>query len=617
MNQRGWEPGRTWTASKTRIPKAADGEIRRGKILESLKAGSEEIVVLCAGAGYGKTTVMAEWAQSHKARCCWYHLHESDNDVFRFLRGMAASFSNAAIGNPSDLNRFVKAAWNDFIEMSETFFFCCFSTLPKEDIYICLDSFEVITDERVQTFLLQFIEYSAGRVRFFFSARGGFPAFLAAALMRGQVREIGVSELCFEEWETELLLNHMTGKTLPRQVTKNVQEYTGGWPAGVVFAGRELKRGKPRFKDSPLFDCTYLYHYIFYEIFQKLSFDMQQFLLDISVLEKIEAAVCNYALKRTDAECILEYLVRENLFLTRSATEQNCYHCERIYAEFLRERLPASRREQVLLRAEKYHISREENAKEELFVECLGSFLVRGKTGELTWRTKKTKELFAFLFCEEGRRIERDIITERLWPEKPPEKAVILFHTTVSYLRKTLTENGLPNLLLSKNQTYAIDMEYIASDMDVLKRWHGYLKGDSIPEGENPEELLELCYRGYLYGEDYLWAGVYKEHVEQRYLWILKSLAERELAQKDFLSAAAYLGRAAEVDDCDISTLERLIKSLLLGGDVSGAKREYERLVCIREELMGQKMTESFASFAEKIAGSKKNFAKIVGIWEC
>ena len=85
---------------------------------------------------------------------------------------------------------------------------------------------------------------------------------------------------------------------------------------------------------------------------------MQQFLLGISVFEKIEAAVCNYALKRTDAEGMLEYLVRENLFLTRSASEQRSYHCEQIFAGFLRERLPAIRREQILLRAAEYYARR-------------------------------------------------------------------------------------------------------------------------------------------------------------------------------------------------------------------------------------------------------------------
>lgn len=715
LNQREWEKEYAWAVSRNQIPRAADGEVCRSRLLSSLETGNEEIVVFRAGAGYGKTTVMGEWAQTHRARSCWYHLHESDNDVFRFLRGIAASFLCAGTENASDMDQFIKETWKDFFEMSETFFFCCFSALPAEEFYVCLDSFEVITDEKVQSFLLQFMEYGAGRVRFFFTARGGFPEFLAAGLMRGQVREIGAEELRFEEWETGLLLNRITGRGLPEHIAKSVQEYTKGWPAGVVFAARELKSGKCGPDNSVLSDRTNLYHYMFYEIFRKLSFDMQQFLLGISVFEKIEAAVCNYALKRTDAEGMLEYLVRENLFLTRSASEQRSYHCEQIFAGFLRERLPAIRRKQILLRAAEYYARRrnwedaarygmecgqkgcgivaaivekqallmyesgknkllgiwidylcsfreelteaalfciygclhregkEEEAAEilaeaaekayqkqrfdlyetylcelkhlreteksgkrqGLFVVCLGNFLVRGKNGELAWRTKKTKELFACLFHEEGRWTARDILMERLWPEKPAEKAVGLFHTTVSYLRKTLTENELADVLLSKNQSYAVDMEYITSDLGVLRRWYDGLRDGRMPEGENPRQLLEMHYRGYMYEEDYPWAAVYKEHVEQRYLWILRELAEQKLAEEKFISAAAYLRRAAEIDGYDISALGLLVKCLLLGGDLAGARREYTRIACVEREITGREQAESFESFVRKFSESK------------
>lgn len=696
----------------------ADGEICRRQLLENIEAGNEEIVVFHAGAGYGKTTVMAELARNHMDRSCWYRIHESDNNIFHFLRGLAVSFSNIVPCFDTmpekfyRVNSFCELSQGEYDEMSEDFFMRCLSASPAEYMYLFLDNYELIKNEHVQTFLLRFIEYGEGRIKFFFAARGGFPGFLAANMMRGKIREISADELCFNEQETGILLNRLAEKSLTRHIVKKVQKYTGGWPAGVVFAGRSFKSSRMQQENSILFDKTYLFHYIFSEIFRKISFEIQRFLLDISIFEKIEADVCNYVLRRTDAERTLEYLVRENIFLTRFGEETCFYRCEKIFADFLESRLPASRREEILLRAAKYYARRgnweeavrcsmecgekgcglvafvvekrafsmyeegkrellkmwvdylcefreklgestlfciygclrkEEREKEsleilkeavekayrkqrfelyktymqelhrrkdaaenqkktELFIKCLESFSVFGKNGEIAWRTKKTKELFACLFYEDGSWVAKDILMERLWPEKPLKKAVVLFHTTVSYLRKTLTENEAAAILLVKNQFYAIDMEHITSDIEILKRWNNRLKQGKIPDGENPEQLLELNYKGYMYGEDYVWVGVYKEHVEYQYLRMLKTLAEREKAHGNFVRAAAYLEKAVAINGYEISIREIFVECLLAGGNITGAKREYERLQKIRKELIGQEEEENFQTYVKKIA---------------
>lgn len=618
LNQRGWEQERAWAAVKNQIPDAADGEVCRKKILEGLEKGNEEIVVFHAGAGYGKTTVMAQWARSQRARCCWYRINESDNDEFRFLRGLAASLSNTApcfdavLRDFFDTGVFFQILPENFYGVSEDFFMRCLSAFPREGICLCLDNYEVIKNRRVEEFLLRFAEYGAGAVKIFFMARGGFPEFLAANMMQGKVREISAEELCFEESETEAFLKHMTGECQSRHIVKNIQEYTGGWPAGVAFAGCALKSGRIQQWKSALVSQTHLYQYIFYEIFRKLSFDIQQFLIDISAYEIIEADVCNYALRRTDAEEILEYLAGEQIFISRLAAEQRSYRCEQIFEDYLKSRLLKSRREELLRLAAEYrtHQSGREEASDKrrntgLSVKCLDNFIVNGKNGELTWRTKKTKELFACLFYEDGKWVARDILMERLWPEKPLKKAMVLFHTTVSYLRMALKENEAVAMLLVKNQFYAIDIKNITSDMELLRKWDERLKHGKITDRENPEELLELRYKGYMYGEDYVWADVYREQTERRYLWILKTLAKREKKQGNFVQAAAYLGKAVEINGYEISIREILVENLLLSGDITGAKREYERLTYICREITGETKKEDFEGYIKKFSDTQ------------
>lgn len=759
--QEKWKSSQAWIAPRITIPGAGQSTVRREELISSLEAGDEELVIFRAAAGYGKTTTMAEWAQGHRERCCWYRLHESDNDPVRFLYGMAASFSHALSVEIFGSRQPARTKDVDFDDIRDRFFSGFFSALPDGGFSICLDDFQVLKSEAVQKLFLQFMEYGSGRIRFFITAKGGFPEFLSARMMQGRTREIGADELRFAQRETGLLLENIAGKKLSGRVKKSVQEDMRGWAAGIVFAGLELK------SSGTLCDRTHLYHYMFHEIFRKLPSDIQQFLTDISVFEKIEVPVCNYVLSRVDAGRMLEYLARENLFLSRSAGEKPCYRYDGVFIGFLKGRLPEGRFRTLLLRAAAYYARherweealrcgmrcgkqgceivaaaaqksmsgvtacgrqplrmewldylcefREELAesalffmyqclrrekstergleilseaaqkayrkrryetyaeymcelmeyteetrgpseaqkvaeqacrqlegltdeshpgmaalekdeshpgisalKEDspflrklfakkskpkplLFVRCFGPLIVTGQGDALLWRTKKVKELFACLFFEEGRWVSRDILLERLWPEKPLDRAVVLFHTTVSYLRRNLAEKGAESLLLSKNQSYALDMAGAVSDIDTFRKWYNHVKAGEMPEDENPRTLLELYRQGYMYGEDYLWLGAYQEETERQYLWMLRTLAQSEMRKKNYVSAEEYLRKAAQVDEFDIEGRELLLECLIARGDITGAKKEYGRLQSVYREVAGQDAPQDFSGYLKKV----------------
>ncbi|MCM1538307.1 MAG: hypothetical protein NC254_07915 [bacterium] len=710
MGEQAWEKPALWNASKLRIPKEASWWLRRDKLLSSIESGDECAVVFHAGAGYGKTTVMAEWAGSHRARSCWYRLHESDNHFYRFLYGIAAALSSAVNVNFFDGGKMKLTGREKPERVSELFFSRCIPALPGDGFFICLDDLHLIYDEAVLDFLLRFMEYGEGRARFFFSLRGSFPGFLAACLMRGTAREIKEDELRFEERETALLLHKMAGRELPQKTVREIHADTNGWPAGIAFAGLDLKEVRPLPARTPLFDRTRLYDYLFYEIFRKLAYDTQQFLTESSALEVVTPSLCNHALGRGDAVGMLRYLVRENLFLSHMSGEDDAYCYDGVFRDFLRSRLPAGRRGEILLRAAEYEVRHgaweaavgygmqcgekgcalvaavlekraagmaesgqhtllrvwidhlygfrdrlpdtalycmyeqlyrdgerqrgeellraavkqaraklrydsserylrelaaleKETAQEgigTLSVQCMGSLSVRGAGGEIVWRTKKTKELFACLFYEKGRWVSRDVLTERLWPEKTAEKAAVLFHTTASYLRKALAGAGGADCLLVKNQSYALNMTRMQSDVEELDRCYGCLKRGEMLSGERAAKLAALYGAGYLYEEDYLWIGAYGEEMERRYLWMMNTLADKASAEKKHEEAAAYLKKALEVDGYALAVMERLVECLLLCRDITGAKRAYERLREASLEVIGGEPERTFEEYLYK-----------------
>lgn len=87
--------------SKTSIPSVPADCLIREPLLCILENPDRKAVVVAAGAGYGKTILLAQFASRSSDPCAWYHVDASDNDAMSFLKGLGASVARAAItGGP-------------------------------------------------------------------------------------------------------------------------------------------------------------------------------------------------------------------------------------------------------------------------------------------------------------------------------------------------------------------------------------------------------------------------------------------------------------------------------------------------------------------------------------
>ena len=594
--------------TKTRIPEPPGSFIVREALIDGLLKGDEDVVVFQAGAGYGKTTVMAELARTRNGRCGWYRLNEADNKLYYFLNGFGSVFYGALterIPIPEESGQ--KA--EDIAEAYHRILSAFLLSVGNGIFYLCLDDFQIIKNEEIYRFIGSLIEYGQGKIRLFLTVKGSFPQFLTVYLMQGRVRIVGAEQLRFTKRETELLLHGMAGVKLAGQLAESIHTATEGWAAAIVFAGLALKEGKQ--KETAAFDLnrTRLNDYICYEIYRKLSDDMQLFLAETAVLEEPAAGICDFVLERSDSASIFEYLARECLFLTKqNDAEQSCrYHP--LFAKFLKSRVSAERKEQICERAKLYaaHRKKKQRAKEKevfyqptpekerrltepeegsLFVRCLGQLEVSGTQGSIHFRTRKTKELFACLFFEGGRGVKKDMLLERLWPEQYGEKATVLFYTTVSYLRKALVQAGAPDVLRTENQSYRVDLSRIRSDIERLTIWSRWSEAGGWPFGEDVLETAGLYHECYLYGEDYPWLGAHREYVERVFLQTEEKLARLLMQKRRFGEAALLLEKAVSVNVYAMSHAELLTECLLCLGDIRGAKIQYEKMCTVcREEL--------------------------------
>ncbi|OBR66272.1 hypothetical protein A7K91_22810 [Paenibacillus oryzae] len=159
--------------------------------------------------------------------------------------------------------------------------------------------------------------------------------------------------------------------------------------------------------------------------------------------------------------------------------------------------------------------------KGKLQLKVLGSLELYDKNGKLmTWRTKKTKELFAYLWLHNGKPVHRYHLMDELWPNIDSEKAQALFHTTLYSLRNILKSEGFFGKVEFGDERYWMNTDWISSDFERLEELLDRA-GDHAGE-QQIEEMLAL-YRGDLLEmEYYQWADAKRQELRFKYIHFLE-----------------------------------------------------------------------------------------------
>lgn len=586
---------------KIQIPVLVPFYVTREKLREEYR--EKKAIVFHAGAGFGKTMAMAQIAHQWEGKCAWYQLEPSDNDPVLFLKILRASLGRALPelrGEPKDdttvmtVEALAEALWKETVE----------------PVLMVFDDFQEIVNEEIYGFLTTLILRTPDRVTFFFATKGAFPPFLAAFLAREQASLVGQKEMKFTFLEAAEFLEKITGEKFQSEFTERIYAYAEGWPIGLRFAGMALMRSSSGTDLPAMFRDSRIYDYIAYEVFRKLPYELQQFLLDTSVLEAVSPSLCDYVTGKTNSRNNLEYLVRENLFVYRLEGEKVWYRYHSIFKEFLILSLPEERRKEICRKAAAYYTRRREFEQAvhyaifcrdydkdrlipRLGVRCMGDLKVWSEGGKaVAWRTKKTRELFVCLLAEQGREMDKERMIELLWPERDVQKSSALFDTTVSYLKKALSAVDCGHVFVVENKKYRLEMGAIRSDYSRFLEVTSQIANGSfelvLPEG--PKALAELYRQGYLAGEDYPWAVTEQERLEQRYLDAMFLLTDHYMEHEDWRLAAQTAALALETDPFFGELVGMYIDSLVRAGDIRGARKQYQRLNDLWQKELGQEL---------------------------
>lgn len=335
-------------------------ERRADKLLHSLK---ERVVLLNAGAGYGKTQILAHYVSSCQEKSAWYSLSETDNELMSFVRNLTRSVEKA-LGKEN-------LSFQDFAPLSENLDVLVERLVvwldeQVERMNIILDDFQEIHNPDIFNLLDVLIETMSEKLRFFIVEMRSLPDVLEEYAAQGRASCIGMEDLKLGLTEIGLLLGEMEDSRLFLQAAELIYFYTEGWPVGVVQIIQQMRRqrGKMTLKAvRGICEKLEVSDYLTTRVYKMLPYDIQTFLEKTAVLDYMTAPACNYILGNYQSKSMLKYLSREKLFVQGLGEGSGIYRYHSIFQRFLLSRLSREEQMESLKKAAYYFLKTEDKVQ--------------------------------------------------------------------------------------------------------------------------------------------------------------------------------------------------------------------------------------------------------------
>jgi len=330
-------------ATKLHVPCVYPGFVPRPRLVAALSAGlARGRVLVCAPAGFGKTTLLADWARADGRPVAWLSLDEGDNDPARFWRHAVAALDLARPGLAERVGPLLGPPPPRSFEGLVTALINEFATQPEADkVLFVLDDYHQVDSEPVHASVAFLLEHLPPALHPVLASRTDPPLPLARQRGRGQLAELRSAELRFTAQEAAALLVETAGPGLPEAAVTALVNRTEGWAAGLQLAGLSL-RGQPdaagfvaAFTGSHRFVLDYLTD----EVLERQDRRVREFLLETSVLDRLSGPLCDAVTGRTDSQAMLQQVERAGLFLVPLDQVRGWWRYHHLFSDLLRVRL--------------------------------------------------------------------------------------------------------------------------------------------------------------------------------------------------------------------------------------------------------------------------------------
>jgi LuxR family transcriptional regulator, maltose regulon positive regulatory protein len=342
----GFRPSSELVESKLHPPWARPGIVLRTELVDRLVAAHPRLVCVVAPPGYGKTTLLAQWAHRNQQRVAWVSVDRHDNDPAVLLTYLVAALDriepiNPDVLQPLSLPGGVAAAVVPRLvaEVSSM----------TEPIWLVLDHVELLGNQECLDAVAELAVRLPEGSRLALASRSQppLPPRLLGA-WGGRAMEVGVAELAMGRREARMLLEGAEVGLSDADVDELVGR-TEGWPVGLYLAALALRAGGPHPTVGSAFtgQDRFLADYLRSELLARLSPELVTFLTRTAVLDRMSGPLCDAALATSGSGRLLASFEGSNLLLVALDRRQEWYRYHQLFRELLRAEL--DRREPELV----------------------------------------------------------------------------------------------------------------------------------------------------------------------------------------------------------------------------------------------------------------------------
>jgi LuxR family maltose regulon positive regulatory protein len=322
-------------------PVSLSATVPRERLLRSLlKQGPARLTLLQSSAGFGKSTVLAQWRDRLAGASAWLSLDKDDADPGRLLNYLIAALQATGLINGEEAQRCLDGGGqlraHDVVG-------CLINEIVDLDqpLTLFLDDYHLVDCPEVAAVIQDLINFSPANFHLVIASRT-MPSLPVASLRAsGGITEISEADMRFDQQEATRFFLDLRGLDLSTLEVQELNRKTEGWIAGLQLATLSLQDAeqRQRFIDGFRGDIRAVADYLAAEVLSQQSQEVQNFLLKTAVLERVNAELADRLTGAANGQKLLEQLEESNLFLVPLDDVRRWYRYHHLFRDFLLARL--------------------------------------------------------------------------------------------------------------------------------------------------------------------------------------------------------------------------------------------------------------------------------------
>jgi LuxR family maltose regulon positive regulatory protein len=324
-------------ATKLFVPPPRTRATPRPDLIARLNAGLDAdriLTLVSAPAGFGKTSLLSEWATALAPRrpaveVAWVSLDDSDNDPARFLAYLTSALgADAADAAPSSTEAALTSLLNDVSRRTHR-------------TALVLDDFHVIATSPVRDAVVFLLDHLPPTLHLVIASRSDPLLPIARLRARGELTELRAADLRFSLSEASDFLTRSMDLALTDADVAALETRTEGWIAGLQLAALSMRERDdvPEFIQGFTGSHRFVVDYLAEEVLERQSERVRGFLADTAILDRLSGPLCDAVTGQTDGAAMLAALERANLFVVPLDDRREWYRYHHLFADVLRARL--------------------------------------------------------------------------------------------------------------------------------------------------------------------------------------------------------------------------------------------------------------------------------------